>query len=254
MSSYLSLILLISLAAANATDKVTTTTTTKPAQREQRQLALPVYLDNTQLEVQQPTPQLQPIAVVSSNQQSPGFLPGLNQISNLPIVGTLLTNLPLQSLTNLLGVTGQNAGLLNLGSLGNLVPLGGVGGQRPPANNWQQAGSTCPLGQKQTCRCEPLLPLPVREALSTELLKIVKQNIRHNDDGSSELRLVISNGLVMYHRNEQGAVKQSGFYALPFQRGHFLNIHYNLDQSNYTVKADIGSSVPKTQFDSIAEP
>ncbi|XP_034485435.1 uncharacterized protein LOC117790201 [Drosophila innubila] len=267
MRSYLGYILLISAAAA-----VDISTTTKPEQRNKRQLitsslGIPIYYDNFNanpglepvqpLQPVQPLPPLQPITVVSpvvsntAGVQTPGFLPAFAQ--NLPIVGPLLANLQLQSLLGGLGLnlgnSGQPGALGNLGNLGNLGQLGNLanlGGQKPPGGSTPQ---TCPITQKLTCRCDPLLPLQLRESES-HLIKIIKQNIRHNDDGSRELRLVISNGVILYHRNEKDAIKQQGYYALPFQKEHYLNVHYSINKTNYTVKADIGNSPPKSDFDS----
>ncbi|KAL7728462.1 hypothetical protein ACLKA6_005217 [Drosophila palustris] len=257
MRSYLGFICLIGAAAAAAE----ITTTTKPEQRNKRQLntaafGIPIYFDNINahpglepVQPLQPLQPLQPITVVTpvvsntASVQSPGFLPAFAQ--NLPIVGPLLANLPLQ---NLLGLNLANLGLGNLGNLGNLGQLGqlgNVGGQKPPGGSTQP--QTCPITQKLTCRCDPLLQLREPES---QLVKIIKQNIRRNEDGSSELRLVISNGVILYHRNERDAVKQQGYYALPFQKELYLNVHYNIDRTNYTVKADISSSPPKSDFES----
>ncbi|XP_051864753.1 uncharacterized protein LOC117567815 [Drosophila albomicans] len=295
MRDYLGFILLICVAAAvEVADKIptpttptttmpktTTTTTVKPEQRPKRQL-IPVYYDNfnanppvepvqpllpvAPLPSLQPVQPLQPIAVVAPVQQQPGFLPAFAQ--NLPLVGPILTSLPLQSLSNMLGGLGTTVGGLNLGNLGQLGALGNLGnlgslgqignlanlgGQKPGGAAGATGSQSCPLTQKLSCRCEPLLSLPslpqVREP-ETHLIKIVKQNVRRNADGSSELRLVLSNAVVLYHRNEKDAIKQQGYFALPFRKELYLNVHYSINQSNYTVKADISDSPPKSDFES----
>ncbi|XP_064537144.1 uncharacterized protein LOC135427541 [Drosophila montana] len=264
MRSYLGFILLISAAAAETSDKMTTTrtttTTARPEQRNKRQLVahnagigIPIYFDNFNANPPlEPIKPAQPVGVGGNTAgvQPTGFLPGFPQ--NIPIVGTLLTNLPLQNLLagfNLgnLGQLGGLGNLFNVGQLGNLPSLGGTkpGGAGGTGGTPPQ---TCPLTQKLSCRCEPLFSLPVRQP-ETQLVQILKQNVRHNEDGTQELRLVISNGHVIYHRNDKDASKQLGYYALPIQTGHYLNIHYSINQTNYTIKADVGSSPPDSDFE-----
>ncbi|EDV99742.1 uncharacterized protein LOC6564722 [Drosophila grimshawi] len=266
MRSCMGFILVISAVVADVSKEVITTTAS-PDQRPKRQLmtanagiGIPIYFDNTNSAAQpnqpiKPGQPLQPIAVVgnTASLQAPGFLPAWSQ--NLPIVGTLITNLPLQSLSNMLGGLnlpnmgnlGQLGNLANLGNLGQLGTLPNLGGSRPGSIGGS-APQSCPLTQKLSCRCEPLLSLPVREK-ELQLVQILKQNARHNEDGSRELRLVISGGHVLYQRTDKADVKQQGYYSLPFQTGQYLNIHYSINRTSYTIQADVSSSPPSSDFD-----
>ncbi|XP_023168136.2 uncharacterized protein LOC111597566 [Drosophila hydei] len=214
-------------------------------------IGIPVYFDNFNPNPPvEPLKPVQPVAVVAPvSLQTPGFP------QNLPIVGTLLTNLPLQNLlTGLnLGQLGQLGQLGSLGNFGNFGQLGNLPGfgppAKPPGGDLGSPAQTCPLSQKLSCRCEPLISLPLRQPDAQSLVQILKQNVRHNENGSQELHLVLSNGHVIYHRNDQVASSQLGYYALPFQTGHYLNIRYSINQANYTIKAEVDSSAPSTDFE-----
>lgn len=151
--------------------------------------------------------------------------------------------LPLQNL-----LAGLNLG--NFGSFGQLGNLPGFGPTtKPPSGG--AAAQTCPVSQKLSCRCEPLAPLPLRQPEAQSPVQILTQNARHNEDGSQELRLVLSNGQVIYQRTSSDKANsgQQGYYALPFQPGHYLNIRYSINEANYTIKAEVDSQAPNTDFE-----
>ncbi|XP_030378913.1 uncharacterized protein LOC115627398 [Scaptodrosophila lebanonensis] len=274
--------------------------------RDKRQLrssnGYPIFFDGV-------NPGVQPISVVTpvaSNAnaqvggQQPSFLPNFGfgsqqQQQPLPIIGTLVGNLPgLQGgLPNLLNGLGPLAGLgglgslggLNLGNLGilgNLGNLGGNGGQPilPPvlgSNGNSNPAASCPITQRLTCRCEPLLSLQPLQGLSLQQppkalgstrqqqqqqLHITKQNVRRNADGSRELRLVLSNGLIIYQHSgkerasgQQGQQGQQdvnvnqGYYTLRLADGRYFTIFYTINDFDYTVKADVSNAPPKSDFD-----
>ncbi|XP_017872797.1 PREDICTED: uncharacterized protein LOC108620403, partial [Drosophila arizonae] len=207
--------------------------------------SIPVYYDNFNanptVEPSKPLPPLQPlhplqplqpVGVVTPVVGNPGGL----QTQNWPIMGALL---PLQNL-----LTGLNLGNFGgFGQLGNLPGFGPTG--KPPAGG--APAQTCSIGQKLSCRCEPLVSLRQPEAQS--LVQILRQNARHNEDGSQELRLVLSNGQVIYQRTDKDSSSQQGYYAVPFQAGNYLNIRYSINEANYTIKAEVDSLAPNTDFE-----
>ncbi|TDG43796.1 hypothetical protein AWZ03_009778 [Drosophila navojoa] len=265
MRSYLGFILLISAAAAaEITDKTmatttttaaTTTTTTTPIttptptttkldQRNKRQLSIPVYYDNFNanptVEPSKPLPPLQPLQPLHPLQPVGVVTPvvGSHGGQNWPFMGALL---PLQNL-----LAGLNLG--NFGSFGQLGSLPGFGPTgKPPASG--APAQTCSVSQKLSCRCEPLVSLPLRQPESQSLVQILKQNARHNEDGSQELRLELSNGQVIYQRTDKATTSLQGYYAVPFQAGHYLNIRYSINEANYTIKAEMDSLAPSTDFE-----
>ncbi|XP_016962513.1 uncharacterized protein LOC108032953 [Drosophila biarmipes] len=232
----------------------------------------PIFFDgvnvNPPLQTLQPLPPLQqlqplqPITVVtpvasSSNAQSQqpqaGWLPGFGQ--NLPIIGTWVGGLP--NLISGLGLGGLNGGFGTLGglNLGNLG-LGAVAPVAPAAG--QTGGSSpnpqtsCPLTQKLSCRCEPLIQLPglkpSSSPLRSQLVQILRQNARKNDDGSQEMRVILSSGHVLYQRTARDR-GQTGYLAMRIQSGRYFNIYYSVNEKEYTVRADVKDAPPTSDFD-----
>ncbi|XP_016979688.2 LOW QUALITY PROTEIN: uncharacterized protein LOC108045024 [Drosophila rhopaloa] len=236
----------------------------------------PIFFDGVnvnpplqQLQPLQPLPPsnlqpLQPITVVTpvasnsnaqTQQTQPGWLPSFGQ--NLPIIGTWVGGLP--SLISGLGLGSLNGGFGTLGglNLGNLG-LGGVTPVLPAAAPGQIAGSSanpqasCPLTQKLSCRCEPLLQLPglkpISNPLRAQLVQIVRQNARKNDDGSQEVRVILSSGHVIYQRTARD-LGQSGYLAMRIQSGRYFNIYYSVNEKEYTVRADVKDTPPASDLD-----
>ncbi|XP_030242816.1 uncharacterized protein LOC108655879 [Drosophila navojoa] len=221
-----------------------TPTTTKLDQRNKRQLSIPVYYDNFNanptVEPSKPLPPLQPLQPLHPLQPVGVVTPvvGSHGGQNWPFMGALL---PLQNL-----LAGLNLG--NFGSFGQLGSLPGFGPTgKPPASG--APAQTCSVSQKLSCRCEPLVSLPLRQPESQSLVQILKQNARHNEDGSQELRLELSNGQVIYQRTDKATTSLQGYYAVPFQAGHYLNIRYSINEANYTIKAEMDSLAPSTDFE-----
>ncbi|XP_017086552.1 uncharacterized protein LOC108118389 [Drosophila eugracilis] len=229
----------------------------------------PIYFDglnvNPPLQPLPPLQQLQPlqpitvVTPVASNsnaqsQQPPsGWLPNFGQ--NLPIIGTWVGGLP--NLISGLGLGSLNGGFgtlggLNLGNLGlgAVTPVTSAPGQLTGSSPNPQ--TTCPLTQKLSCRCEPLIQLPglkpSTNPLRTQLVQILRQNARKNDDGSKEVRVILSNGHVMYQRTAKD-LGQSGYFAMRIQSGRYFNIYYNINEKEYTVKADVKDMPPTSNFD-----
>nr|XP_016923317.1 uncharacterized protein LOC108004779 [Drosophila suzukii] len=207
---------------------------------------------------------LQPITVVTpvasnsnaqSQQPQSGWLPGFGQ--NLPIIGTWVGGLP--SLISGLGLGGLNGGFGTLGglNLGNLG-LGAVAPPVAPVSPGQIGGSSpnpqtsCPLTQKLSCRCEPLIQLPglkpVGNPLRSQLVQILRQNARKNDDGSQEMRVILSSGHVIYQRTAKD-LGQTGYLAMRIQSGRYFNIYYSVNEKEYTVRADVKDTPPTSDFD-----
>ncbi|XP_037727817.1 uncharacterized protein LOC119558373 [Drosophila subpulchrella] len=206
---------------------------------------------------------LQPITVVTpvasnsnaqSQQPQSGWLPGFGQ--NLPIIGTWVGGLP--GLISGLGLGGLNGGFGTLGglNLGNL----GLGAVAPvaPVSPGQIGGSSpnpqtsCPLTQKLSCRCEPLIQLPGLKPggnpLRSQLVQILRQNARKNDDGSQEMRVILSSGHVIYQRTAKD-LGQTGYLAMRIQSGRYFNIYYSVNEKEYTVRADVKDTPPTSDFD-----
>ncbi|KAH8368542.1 hypothetical protein KR084_012832 [Drosophila pseudotakahashii] len=202
---------------------------------------------------------LQPITVVTpvasnsnaqSQQPQSGWLPGFGQ--NLPIIGTWVGGLP--NLISGLGLGGLNGGFGTLGglNLGNL----GLGSVSPvasaPVASSPNPQASCPLTQKLSCRCEPLLQLPglkpIGNPLRTQLVQILRQNARKNDDGSQEVRVILSSGHVLYQRTTRD-LGQSGYLAMRIQSGRYFNIYYSVNEKEYTVRADVKDTPPTSDFD-----
>lgn len=210
----------------------------------------------------QPLQPLQPITVVtpvasSSNAQSQqpqsGWLPQFSQ--NLPLIGTWVGGLP--NLINGLGLGSLNGGFgtlggLNLGNLGlgAVAPVAAVPGQLLGSSPNPQ--TTCPLTQKLNCRCEPLVQLPglkpSSNPLRTQLVQIMRQNARKNEDGSQEVRVILNSGHVIYQRTAKDR-GQSGYLAMRIQSGRYFNIYYSVNEKEYTVRADVKDTPPTSDFD-----
>ncbi|EDV47189.1 uncharacterized protein LOC6551027 [Drosophila erecta] len=208
---------------------------------------------------------LQPITVVtpvasSSNAQSQqpqsGWLPQFGQ--NLPLIGTWVGGLP--NWISGLGLGSLNGGFgslggLNLGNLGNLgavAPVASVPGQLVGGSLSPNPQTTCPLTQKLNCRCEPLIQLPglkpSSNPLRTQLVQIMRQSARKNDDGSQEVRVILSSGHVIYQRTAKDR-GQSGYLAMRIQSGRYFNIYYSVNEKEYTVRADVKDTPPTSDFD-----
>lgn len=179
----------------------------------------PVYYDTMPA---QTSGQPQPMPTQQPQQQQPSLplvgalvsnVPGLNGISS-----TLTTLVPLGNLGGLANL-GALGNLGNLGALGNLGGLGGLGGLGALGNlgnvggglsNLLGGGVTgltgtvgnlggllsgsgspglqCPLTQTLKCRCENLLPLPIKPARSYNGLEILQQNMKINQNGDKEVK------------------------------------------------------------------
>ncbi|XP_017010761.2 uncharacterized protein [Drosophila takahashii] len=206
-----------------------------------------------------PLQPLQPITVVTpvasnsnaqSQQPQSGWLPGFGQ--NLPIIGTWVGGLP--NLISGLGLGGLNGGFGTLGglNLGNLG-LGAVSPVAPaPVASSPNSQASCPLTQKLSCRCEPLIQLPglkpISNPLRTQLVQILRQNARKNDDGSQEVRVILSSGHVLYQKITRD-LGQSGYLAMRIQSGRYFNIYYSVNEKEYTVRADVKDTPPTSDFD-----
>ncbi|KAH8241635.1 hypothetical protein KR038_001012 [Drosophila bunnanda] len=212
----------------------------------------------------QPLQPLQPITVVtpvasSSNAQSQqpqnGWFSGFGQ--NLPVIGTLVGGLP--NLISGLGLGSLNGGFGTLGglNLGNL----GLGAVTPvvaaPVQPATSSQGSCPLTQKLSCRCEPLIQLPGLKPigsggsggpLRSQLVQIQRQNARVNEDGSQEVRVVLSSGHVIYRRMAKD-MGQSGYIAMRIQSGKYLTIYYSVNREEYSVRADVKDAPPTSDFD-----
>ncbi|KAH8287505.1 hypothetical protein KR054_008951 [Drosophila jambulina] len=237
----------------------------------------PIFFDgvnvNPPLQPLQPLPPLQqlqplqPITVVTpvasnSNAQSQqpqnGWFSGFGQ--NLPVIGTLVGGLP--NLISGLGLGSMNGGFgtlggLNLGNLGlgTVTPVVAAPVQPAPSSQ-----GSCSLTQKLSCRCEPLIQLPGLKPigsggsgggggpLRSQLVRIERQNARVNEDGSQEVRVVLSSGHVIYRRMAKD-MGQSGYIAMRIQSGKFLTIYYSVNREEYSVRADVKDAPPASDFD-----
>ncbi|XP_017018045.1 uncharacterized protein [Drosophila kikkawai] len=292
--SLITFLALIAVGMALTTTKATTTTTKpnniKPKEpldrRDKRQLNkaqtslagangnFPIFFDGVNVNPQplqplQPLPPLQqlqplqPITVVTpvasnSNAQSQqpqnGWFSGFGQ--NLPVIGTLVGGLP--SLISGLGLGSMNGGFgtlggLNLGNLGlgTVTPVVAAPVQPAPSSQ-----GSCPLTQKLSCRCEPLIQLPGLKPigsggagpLRSQLVQIQRQNARVNEDGSQEVRVILSSGHVIYRRMAKD-MGQSGYIAMKIQSGKYLTIYYSVNREEYSVRADVKDAPPTSDFD-----
>ncbi|KAH8366967.1 hypothetical protein KR200_011687 [Drosophila serrata] len=291
-----SLVIFMALIAAGmALTTTKTTTTTKPMariteetketldRRDKRQLNnaptslagsngnFPIFFDGVNQPLQplpalpplQQLQPLQPITVVtpvasSSNSQSQqpqnGWFSGFGQ--NIPVIGTLVGGLP--NLISGLGLGSMNGGFGTLGglNLGNL----GLGAVTPvvaaPVQPAPSSQGSCPLTQKLSCRCEPLIQLPGLKPigsggggpLRSQLVQIQRQNARMNEDGSQEVRVVMSSGHVIYRRMAKD-MRQSGYIAMRIQSGKYLTIYYSVNKEEYSVRADVTDAPPTSEFD-----
>ncbi|KAH8238301.1 hypothetical protein KR032_002892 [Drosophila birchii] len=235
----------------------------------------PIFFDgvnvNPPLQPLQPLPPLQqlqplqPITVVTpvasnSNAQSQqpqnGWFSGFGQ--NLPVIGTLVGGLP--NLISGLGLGSLNGGFgtlggLNLGNLGlgTVTPVVAAPVQPAPSSQ-----GSCPLTQKLSCRCEPLIQLPGLKPigsggsgglpLRSQLVQIQRQNARINDDGSQEVRVILSSGHVIYRRMAKD-MGQSGYIAMRIQSGKYLTLYYSVNREEYSVRADVKDAPPTSDFD-----
>ncbi|SPP86536.1 uncharacterized protein LOC117588693 [Drosophila guanche] len=294
----MAVILCVAMAQVATTEKPKGSTTTgKPMKatdrRDKRQLGntaassgsnFPIFYDGVgvnpplqQLPPLQPLPLPLPLPPLQQLQPGQGqgqgqgqtqssWLPnfGQNFGQNLPIIGTLVGGLP--NLISSLGLGNLNGGFGNLGGL-NLGQLG-LGGLTPvvaapvPVPVPITPNQQCPLTQKLSCRCEPLLQLPGQKLSSqlrgpqaqsqsqsqSQLVQILRQNVRRNEDGSQELRVVLSSGHVLYQRTAKD-LGQSGHFAMRLPSGRFFNIFYSVNEKEYTVRADVKDAPPSSDLD-----
>ena len=119
---------------------------------------------------------------------APGLLPIFGTLQNIPIIGTFLPvfggQQPGQNPPNQGGILQGWPSLPNLPSLPTipgLPNLGGIlgGGQQPQ----QVGGLTCPMGQKQSCKCEPLISIKNMEEKSIDQndITIVNREVTTNE-------------------------------------------------------------------------